>query len=186
MGGLSVALLRGDPKACPQSTQLAQSSAVPSLSPPKSPSASGSETVEGVQVEETPAPTVVGSGGNVAQVGLVNFTIAGGAGKLVLGISTPVRLTLTNPNGVQIFVTALTVGIASDSTPPGCSSASNVRLTQSNVSADHPITLPARGSVTLTSAPSAPQVTLLNLPAVNQDACKGKSFALTYRGSAHS
>jgi len=40
--------------------------------------------------------------------------------------------------------------------------------------------------MTLRSAPSAPQITLLNLPGVNQDVCKNKSFALTYSGSAHS
>ena len=54
------------------------------------------------------------------------------------------------------------------------------------VPAADPITVPARGSVTLTSAPRAPKITLLNLPGVNQDVCKNKSFALTYSGSASS
>jgi hypothetical protein len=104
----------------------------------------------------------------------------------MLGVSTPIQLTLTNPNGVPILVTSLTVAIAADSAPPGCITASNVRLTQSNVSAAKPIAVPAKGSMTLRSAPSAPQITLLNLPGVNQDVCKNKSFALTYSGSAHS
>ena len=107
-------------------------------------------------------------------------------GNLMPGVATAIRLTLTNPNGVPIYVTALTVNIAADSTPPGCSSAGNVQLTQSNASSADPITVPARGSVTLTSAPRAPQITLLNLPGVNQDVCKNKSFALTYSGSARS
>jgi len=41
-------------------------------------------------------------------------------------------------------------------------------VTQSNVSAANPIAVPAKGSMTLRSAPSAPQITLLNLPGVNQ------------------
>jgi len=80
----------------------------------------------------------------------------------------------------------LTVSVAADSTPPGCGSASNVQLTQSNASSGDPITVPAGGTVTLSSAPRAPQITLLNLPGVNQDVCKNKSFALTYSGSARS
>jgi hypothetical protein len=107
-------------------------------------------------------------------------------GSLTPGVATAIQLTLTNPNDVPISVTALTVSVAADSTPPGCISASNVQLTQSNASSADPITVPARGSVTLTSAPRAPQIVLLNLPGVNQDVCKNKSFALTYSGSAHS
>jgi hypothetical protein len=107
-------------------------------------------------------------------------------GDLTPGVATAIRLTLTNPNGVPIYVTSLTVTIAADSTPPGCISASNVQLSQSNASSADPIAIPAEGSVTLTSAPRAPQIMLVNLPGVNQDVCKNKSFALTYSGSARS
>jgi hypothetical protein len=180
LGGLSVGLLIGGPKAAPQGT--------PSVPPasPAVPTAAGTQIVQGVLVEATPSPTVAGSGGDVAQVGGSAFTITGGAGNLMLGVSTPIRLTVTNPNGVPVVVTSLTVAIAADSTPPGCTTASNVRLTQSNVSAANPVTIPAKGSVALTRPPGAPQITLLNLPGVNQDVCKNKSFALTYSGSAHS
>jgi hypothetical protein len=117
----------------------------------------------------------------------VDFGISGdGAANLRPGVTTAIPLTLTNPNGVPIYVTALTVSIAADSTPPGCSSASNVEITQSNASGAAPITVPARSSVTLTSAPRAPRIMLLNLPGVNQDVCKNRSFVLTYRGSARS
>jgi hypothetical protein len=122
----------------------------------------------------------------VVQVGEAGFTITGNVGNLMLGVATPLRLTLTNPNDVPIYVTALTVSIAADSTPPGCISASNLQVIQSNVSSADPVTVPARGSVTLTSPPRAPQITLVNLPGVNQDVCKRKSFALTYSGSARS
>ena len=180
LGGLSVSLLRGESRAVLQGTPSA---------PPATPAvqtAAGTQIVQGVLVQATPSPTVPGGGGDAAQVGGSAFTITGGAGNLMLGVSTPIQLTLTNPNGVPILVTSLTVAIAADSAPPGCITASNVRLTQSNVSAPNPIAVPAKGSMTLRSAPSAPQITLLNLPGVNQDVCKNKSFALTYSGSAHS
>jgi hypothetical protein len=178
LGGISVEWWRGAPKACP----------VCSLDKSLAPSASGTQAVGGVEATPipTPVPTAVGSGDDVAQVGGANFKITGGVGNLMPGVATAIRLTLTSPNGVPIYVTALTVRIAADSTPPGCGSASNVQLTQSNVSGADPITVPARGSVTLTSAPRAPKITLLNLPGVNQDVCKSKTFALTYSGSAHS
>jgi hypothetical protein len=59
-------------------------------------------------------------------------------------------------------------------------------VTQSNASSADPIAIPANGSVTLASPPRAPQITLLNLPDVNQDACKNKIFHLTYSGSSRS
>ena len=180
LGGLSVSLLRGEPKVGPQGTP-----SVPSASP-LAPSASGTQAVGGVQATPMPGPSAVGSGSDVAQVGGAGFKITGGVGDLTPGMAMAIRLTLTNPNGVPIYVTALAVTIAADSTPSGCSSANNVQLTQSNASSADPITVPARGSLTLTSAPRAPKITLLNLPGVNQDVCKNKSFALTYSGSARS
>lgn len=186
LGGLTVEWLHGGSNASVQGT--------PSVSSDKSlaPSASGTQVVSGVEATPiptptpTPGPTAVGSGEDVAQVGGAGFNITGGVGNLMPGVATAIPLTLANPNGVPIFVTALTVTIAPDSTPAGCSSANNVQLTQSNASSADPITVPARGSVTLTSAPRAPKITLLNLPGVNQDVCKNKSFALTYSGSSRS
>jgi hypothetical protein len=184
LGGLSVGFLRGQPSVAAQPTQTAPATSVPSDSVPSDsvamPSASGSEKVGGVEVE----PTGLGSGGNGAPVGGLNFTITGRSTSLMLGVSTPIRLTLANPNGLPISVTRLSVGIAADSTPPGCRSASNVRITQSSISDADAITVPANGSVTLTTPPHAPQITLLNLPDVNQDVCKNKTFYLTYTGTA--
>lgn len=186
LGGLTVEWLHGGSTASVQST--------PSLSLDKSPAPSASGTqaasntpaVGGVESAPIPRPSALGSGEDVAQVGGAGFNITGGVGNLMPGVDTAIRLTLTNPNGVPIYVTALTVTIAADSTPAGCSSANNVQLTQSNASSADPITVPARGSVTLSSAPRAPKITLLNLPGVNQDVCKNKSFALTYSGRASS
>jgi hypothetical protein len=147
-----------------------------------SPSAGGSEEVGGVEKTSppTPAPSV-----QVEFDGL-DFTISGGVSGLRPGVTAPIRLTLTNPNDVSIYVTQLSVTVAPDSTPAGCHTADNIRLTQSNASATDPIVVPAGGAVNLTTAPRAPQITLLNLPNVNQDVCKGKTFTLTYSGSAHS
>jgi hypothetical protein len=135
----------------------------------------------------TPAPSAVGSGHGGAQTGGADFTITGaGVRDLLLGVSRAIPLTLTNPNDTPIFVTALTVTVSADSTPTGCSSADNVQLVQSNASSADPVLVPANGSVTLTGPPRAPRITLVNLPDVNQDACKKVVFGLTYTGSAHS
>lgn len=191
LGGLSVGMLRGEPKASTQPTPSTSSASDPSsialasptaLGSVPAPSASGTEKVQGEQLQ----PTGLGNGGQVIPVGGLDFSIAGQAGGLAPGVSTPIRLTLTNPNSMPISVTILTVAVAPDSTPAGCSSATNIRLTQASVSEANPIVVPARGRVTLSTAPRAPQITLLNLPNVNQDVCKNKTFALTFSGSAHS
>jgi hypothetical protein len=186
LGGLTAEWLHGGSTASVQST--------PSVSPDKSlapsasgtPAASATQAVGGVESTPIPGPTAVGSGDDVAQTGGPAFKITGDVANLMPGVATAIPLTLTNPNDVPIYVTVLTVSMAADSTPAGCSSANNVQLTQSNASSADPITVPARGSVTLTSAPRAPKIMLLNLPGVNQDVCKNKSFALTYAGSARS
>ena len=113
------------------------------------------------------------------------FQISGSVSALSIGVWRPVTLTLTNPNPVAIYVSALQVGVAADSTPSGCSSAANIEVQQSDVAATHTVTVPANGSVTLPAqGVSTPRMRLRNLPNVNQDVCKGKSFALSYSGTA--
>ena len=180
LGGLTVEWLHGGSNSFAQITPSVSAGASPTRS------ASGSQAVGGVEATLGPLPSSVGGGDGGALLGGAAFSITGGVGNLMPGVATAIPLTLTNPNGVPIYVTALTVSVAADSTPPGCGSASNVQLTQSNASSGDPITVPAGGTVTLSSAPRAPQITLLNLPGVNQDVCKNKSFALTYSGSARS
>ena len=45
--------------------------------------------------------------------------------------------------------------------------------------------VPGHGAVVLKTYPHAPRIGFRNRP-WNQDVCKGKSFGLTYAGSAHS
>jgi hypothetical protein len=93
-------------------------------------------------------------------------------------------LTLSNPNPMRLVVTALTVSATG---PPGCASAENLEISQADVSAATPVILPADGSVSLPAQGVVePSVQLLDLESVDQDACRGAVFALTYRGSAHS
>jgi hypothetical protein len=116
----------------------------------------------------------------------VSFKISGGAsGGLYPGApARQLALTLTNPNNVAIYVTALTVSVTSS--PAGCPAASNLVLSQASASSATPVQVPAGGSVTLPAqGVSAPAIQLLDLP-VNQDACKSAGFGLTYVGSAHS
>lgn len=127
-----------------------------------------------------------GSGSGTANSAITNFSITGNVVGLEPGLAKPIKLTLTNPNSVAIHVTRLTVTVSADSTPSGCPSATNLRVIQSNISDSSSITVPAKKSVTLASAPRAPQITLINLPDVNQDACKNVRFGLTFSGSAHS
>jgi hypothetical protein len=113
------------------------------------------------------------------------FQISGSVGALSLGVWKPIPLTISNPNSVTIYVNALNVGISADSTPSGCPSSTNVELQQSNVSTTLTLAVPPNGSVTLpTQTVVAPQIRLKDLPTVNQDVCKGKSFTLSYSGTA--
>jgi hypothetical protein len=171
----SVGLSDFSPKASPTATVAASNAPSPLPSDP-APAASDSPTA---------GTSGLGDGDGSTRLSAANFQISGsGADSLRPGVVTVIRLTITNPNGVPIYVTGLEVVVSND--PAGCNSQTNLRIVQSNASSASPITVPARGTITLATAPRAPQVTLLNLPDVNQDACKSKAFILTYSGSAHS
>lgn len=113
-----------------------------------------------------------------------DFTITGSVSNLQIGVAKTIPVTLTNPNSVPIYVTALAATLSLNAGSGGCT-ASNFSFTQSSATSAAPITVPANSSLTLTAAPQAPRLTLLNLP-TNQDVCKSKSFTLTFSGSAHS
>jgi hypothetical protein len=115
------------------------------------------------------------------------FTISGGvSGSLYPGVSRPLPLTISNPNGVPIIVTNLVATPQAGSTKAGCDGPTNLQVTQSNASGANTLTVPANGQITLPSGTvSAPQVLMKNLP-TNQDACQGASFTFNYSGSAHS
>jgi hypothetical protein len=116
-----------------------------------------------------------------------DFTVRGGStGLLSPGVSRPLALTISNPNGEAIVVTSLTVAIQPGSSKPGCDGPANLQVTPSNVSVANPLSVPANGSVALpTGGVSAPQVLMRNLP-TNQDACQGATFDFSYGGSSHS
>jgi len=115
------------------------------------------------------------------------FTIAGGYGGLLYpGRTGALALRVSNPNGVPIVVTSLTVTIQPGSSKVGCDGPANLVVAQSSVSATNALTVPANGSVTLPAGTvSAPSVTMRDL-ATNQDACKGAVFTFAYGGSSHS
>jgi hypothetical protein len=116
----------------------------------------------------------------------VPFQISGSVSGLTMGSWAPISLTVTNPNPVTIYVTGVTVGVNAAADPAGCASGTNLELQQSNVSASQVLIVPANGSVTLPAqGVTRPQIRLRNLTTTNQDACKGKSFALTYTGAAN-
>lgn len=117
----------------------------------------------------------------------VSFAITGTVGGLSIGVWKPIAVTLTNPNAAIIYVTALTVTAAQDSVPGGCASSGNLELQPSSISSTQVVAVPAGGSVVLPAqGASAPQIRLRNLPTVNQDVCKMRTFALTYSGTARS
>jgi hypothetical protein len=113
------------------------------------------------------------------------FTITGGVTGLAPGAWRAVGATVHNPNAIDISVTSLTLAVAADSIPSGCRTAANVELRQSNVSSGVVLTVPAGRSVTLPAQGATnPRVRLRDLPTVNQDVCKGKSFTLLGSGTA--
>ena len=94
----------------------------------------------------------------------------------------PLPLTISNPNPLPILVTS--VGVATAGDPSDCRSADNLTLTPASISASAPLRVPAHGSVDLPAAGvAAPSIQLRDLP-VNQDACQGAVFPLSFSGSA--
>jgi hypothetical protein len=113
------------------------------------------------------------------------FTVTGSVTGLVPGVWRPVVATVHNPNPMAIRVTALRLAIGADSRPAGCRTATNLELRQSTISPGVVLTVPAGRSVTLPAQGATnPRIRLVDLPTVNQDVCKGKSFALIWSGTA--
>jgi hypothetical protein len=115
------------------------------------------------------------------------FQITGTVKGLTLGVWKPIAVRISNSNGVVMYVRALNVTVAADSSSSGCLNSANIVLQQSNVSTSLRVAVPANGSVVLPAQNAiAPQIRLKNLPAVNQNVCKNKSFSLSYSGTATS
>lgn len=114
------------------------------------------------------------------------FGISGSVSGLVPGGTKVIVLRLANPNSVAIHVTRVTVAVSAESSKPGCSSAANLVLYQATgISSAAPVTVPARGNVSVMTFPRAPKIGFRSLRSI-QGACKKATFLLTYTGSAHS
>jgi hypothetical protein len=96
---------------------------------------------------------------------------------------TALPLRIENPNDIPILVTS--IAVASAVGPSGCDAVTNLELIPSNASDSLALRVPAGGSVSVPSAGIAPPaIRLRDLP-VNQDACQGARFELSFSGSAH-
>ena len=115
----------------------------------------------------------------------LQFTVSGSIDELAPGIWRTVPVRVSNPGPVPVRVTRLELHLASDSTPPGCTAVTNLEVRQPRIAADHVFQVPARASVTLpATGVSTAAIRLRDLPTVNQDVCKNKSFVLTWSGTA--
>jgi hypothetical protein len=104
--------------------------------------------------------------------------------QLYPGGGVPLDLLLTNPHGVDIRVTALTVNVDATTTNPNCSGDANYGVTQ--YSGSYPLVLPpgsTRLSALVEDSSNWPQVWMHDLP-TNQDACRGAVLSLSYSGVA--
>ncbi|WP_147066556.1 hypothetical protein [Terrabacter aerolatus] len=115
----------------------------------------------------------------------VRLTVTGSVDGLAPGVWVPVPVRVSNPGPVPVHLTSLELHVAADSTPPGCSAATNLEVRQPQVTGGDRVLVPARSTVTLPVAGTAPAaIRLRDLPTVNQDVCKAKSFALSWSGTA--
>lgn len=98
------------------------------------------------------------------------------------GSPLPIPITLINPGDAPILVSTVHVTVVSS--PPRCPAASNVVVSQSNVSPSHQVAVAAHGSVALPAQGVVPPtIALRNLPA-NQDPCQAGAFGLALSGEA--
>lgn len=137
-----------------------------------------------ISVAPNPAPSMSATFAVSGTTGAA-FQVTGMVRGLELGVWKPLALTIVNPNGMAIYVSALQVAVATDSIPRGCTTSANVDLRQSNISSSLTVAVPAHSSVMLPALTvTAPQIRLKNLSSVNQDVCKNKSINLSYSGTA--
>lgn len=119
------------------------------------------------------------------RIDAVRFGLTGDVTGLTPGLWREVPVRVTNPNGVAIRVTGVTLAVGPDSTPSGCLATTNLDLRQPVFPAGHALPVPPRGTVTLpTQGVTAAAIRLRDLPNVNQDVCKNKSFTLIWAGTA--
>jgi hypothetical protein len=105
------------------------------------------------------------------------FTVAGSVTGLTVGVWKPVAVTITNPNRAPIRVTRLSVAVSGN--PNGCRAGENLETR----AASAPFVVPARAVAYPVPVSRRPAIRLRNRN-VNQDRCKGQSFALVFQGAA--
>jgi hypothetical protein len=124
-------------------------------------------------------------GGPPVNSGHQPFVISGDlSGALAPGSpSSPLDLTMTNPNNQQIAVAGLTVTVLGTSAGSSCD-ASNFGVVQ--YGGAYPLQLGARQTVSLTqlgvTATALPHVRMIDKPS-NQDGCKHVTVHLSYTGT---
>jgi hypothetical protein len=116
-------------------------------------------------------PPVAGAGGTA------RFTVHGRVAGISIGVWKPIAVTITNRNPFPIRVTRLTATVTGNA--PGCRAAANFQTRRARA----PFTVPARTRAYRVPVRKRPKIRLANRP-TNQDACKGRSFGLVFRGTA--
>jgi hypothetical protein len=112
----------------------------------------------------------------------ISFAITGnGAGLLYPGGAwVELPLVITNSKNFTLQITGITVSVSAS--PGGCAAGTNVEIQQSNLSPSNRFAVPGNNSATLPSA-NRPRIRMVDT-GVNQDACQGTSFGLSYSGTA--
>ena len=115
----------------------------------------------------------------------LRFAVTGDVSDLAPGLWREVPVQVSNPNGVPIRLTGLTLTVGPDSTPGGCLTATNLEVRQPVFRVGRVLSVSPRAAVTLPAqGVSAAEIRLRNLPNVNQDVCKNKAFTLTWSAAA--
>jgi hypothetical protein len=120
----------------------------------------------------------------------VPFQITGSVEGLTIDLWRDVHVTVTNPNSVTIYVSALSMAIGSQENNPDavgdvCTRDRDLGWDQPVFPAGQLLAVGAGQSVTLPAqGVSAPRIRLKNLSDVNQESCKNASFDLIFSGTA--
>jgi hypothetical protein len=97
------------------------------------------------------------------------------------GAAQAIAIQFTNPNGVAVDVTSLTVTVGSTGAV-GCS-AGDFQITQSNISASNRFTVPANGSATIPASGPVSRPTIRMIDNGVQNACRNAHLTLNYSSS---
>ena len=123
------------------------------------------------------APLAAGSDFTITSTISSSATTSTGPALLYPGVTRYLWFTVHNPLTTPITVTAL--GISNVEAPASCPTA-NLDLGAPSFAGA--FVVPAHGSLTV---PTPRPIALINLPTVNQDACKNVTFTFTYMGTGY-